>query len=178
MVVICLGPVCIPLWPVIALTLKPIWDRFVPDDWKEYLSKLWNRLIEFVCGKRKAYQKPSMRDTVASGTPAVQNITTLAEFEAVMADSHKRPVIIKFTADFCGPCKLISPHYELHAIRHHSKVGFHELDIERLDSVALELGVSSIPAFHVYVSGKKKAEVVGGNVEKLDRLIKDSIALV
>jgi thioredoxin-like negative regulator of GroEL len=173
MVVICLGPVCIPLWPIIALTLKPAWDRFVPDSWKQSLSRLWTRITDIVCAKRKDADSLAKKKRNTSDTACIGHIQSVKDFDNALAESHKRPIVIKFTAGFCGPCKLIAPHFELHAINLQSRIGFYELDIEALDSVALEVGVSSIPAFHVFVGGNKKAELVGGNVEKLDKLIED-----
>ena len=171
MVVICLGPVCIPLWPVIALTVKPLWDRFVPQAWKESLARTWNRISHRICQRRKASEGKSLLHD--QDNTYVRVIATRNDYESAIEESHKRPIIIKFTAEFCGPCKLIAPHFEHHALQLRDKMGFYELDIEALDSIALEVGVSSIPAFHVIQGGQKKLELVGSNLEKLEKLVRE-----
>jgi len=170
MVVICLGPVCLPLWPVIALTVKPLWDKVLPDSWKQAIVKFWAALLAMVCPKRSTGKSKPHKQSGGSKA-SVKHITSRADYENAINKSESQPIIIKFTADFCAPCKLIAPEFEKHAQRLHAKMGFYELDIETLDSLALEVGVSSIPAFHVISAGKKLDGLVGGNIDKLESFV-------
>ena len=171
MVVICLGPVCLPLWPLVALTVKPLWDRVVPETCKIALLKWWTAIAAFFCPSRTPQSSKAIKknDDIQS---LVKHIDSRADFETAMKQSNIHPIVIKFTADFCGPCKLIAPVFQQQAERFQGKMSFYELDIENLDSVALELGVASIPAFHVIRSEKKVDELVGANIDKLEAIIK------
>ena len=176
MVVICLGPVCIPLWPVLALTLKPIWDRLVPEAAKEWLIAFWIKLRDTVCPRRStpAKTKP-LTAPKAVGAGRIVKIESEEQYKAAVVASKKRPAVIKFTADFCNPCKLVAPRVLDLAHELEGKADFYEIDIEQLEDLAIELGVSSIPAFHVIASGTKQAEVVGTNIEKLRESIRSNL---
>ena len=79
--------------------------------------------------------------------------------------------ILKFTATWCNPCKQIQPVVIKMASENMGSILFCEIDIEVLDELAMDLKVSSIPAFHAYVCGKKVDEFVGANSQKLADLI-------
>ncbi len=38
--IICIGPVCVPVWPLLFLGLKPIWN-LLPEAQKETLRTFW-----------------------------------------------------------------------------------------------------------------------------------------
>ncbi|CAD7961924.1 unnamed protein product [Amoebophrya sp. A25] len=42
--IICLGPVCVPLWPVLFLALKPLWN-LLPEGAKERLRSFWDTYL-------------------------------------------------------------------------------------------------------------------------------------
>ena len=163
MVVVCLGPVCIPAWPLVALALKPICDKFIPASVKAHLTRIWVRINQMLCSRRKT--------TITSkggskSTGRIRRIRSEAEYDTISSASHCSPVLIKFTADFCGPCKQISPRF-IELAGRYSSISFYEIDIEELDELALKLGVCSIPAFHGLRGGRKVDEVVGANLQKV-----------
>ncbi len=169
--VICVGPICLPLWPIVAIAVKPIWDRFVPDEWKKGLVRCWDTLTGYICPRRHTtHSAITVRD---HGVDPVGRIASKRDFDAAMAESDTKPVVIKFTADFCAPCKLIAPHFRKHADHAQTRMRFYEMDIEEMDSLAIELGVSSIPAFHVFQNRRKTSDLIGANISKLDTLIQN-----
>lgn len=170
MVVICLGPICLPLWPLIALTVKPVWDRVFPVTTKQWLHSNWTKLQDCICRRRSnssVRHKPA-----ATGGSEVRNIQSEVDYSTLLSVSNELPVIIKFTAEFCGPCKLIDPVFRELSIGHRGKMVFAEIDIEQQDDLAIRLGVSSIPAFHVVKDSCKVEQLVGANAEKLESLVK------
>lgn len=48
--IICLGPFCVPIWPLFFLVAMPIWDR-LPESWRESLSNIWDTKIYPTCVK-------------------------------------------------------------------------------------------------------------------------------
>jgi thioredoxin 1 len=172
MVVICVGPVCIPLWPVLALTLKPVWDKLVPEAAKKWLIAMWMKLRHALCPRRTPEVKhKQVASHHANGPASIRAIQTEEEYKAALAATNKRPAVIKFTADFCNPCKLVAPRVLELAHEYEGKAEFFEIDIEQLDGLAIDLGVTSIPAFHVISNGAKVDEVVGTNMDKLAHYI-------
>ena len=166
MVVICLGPVCIPLWPVMALLVKPVWDRFVPDKVKSTLIQFWEKLITLFCSRRNSRTKTIATGSI-SGNDLRRKVNSEEDFASLLNESNEHPVIVKFSADFCAPCKLMDPIVDELARSFRGKVQFADLDIEVLDDLAIKQGVSSIPAFHVIRGGKTVEKLVGANSEKL-----------
>jgi thioredoxin 1 len=150
----------------VALLVKPVWDRFVPEKLKSKLVQFWEKLVNLFCSRRNPITK-----TIAAGPIPGQDlrrkITSEEDYASILNESNKRPVIVKFSADFCAPCKLMDPVVDELARSLRGKVHFADLDIEVLDDIAIKQGVSSIPAFHVIQGGKTVEKLVGANSEKL-----------
>lgn len=85
---------------------------------------------------------------------------TAANFEAEVLHSN-RPVLLDFYADWCGPCKMLSP--VLHEIAEEQgdtiKVG--KVNVDEQMELALRFQISSIPALMVFKDGKVAARAVG-----------------
>lgn len=77
------------------------------------------------------------------------------------------PCIVKFTADWCGPCKRMAPTYEKLAETYGQKIQFLEVDIDK--SPMLATNVQAIPLFLFYLNGDiiPDLTVRGGSVQML-----------
>ena len=77
-------------------------------------------------------------------------------------------VIIKYSADWCGPCKKIQPFYEeMCANTKGCKFLSEDVDDE-LEGWGCE--ISSIPVFHIYKNGNFD-QSIGGDLEQLQSII-------
>ena len=61
--------------------------------------------------------------------------------------------VIKFTADWCGPCKKIAPLFSNFASLHKDSIKFIEVDIDTSDKITNHEDVKSIPLFLFYHDG-------------------------
>lgn len=172
MPVICIGPICVPLWPIVAITLKPLWDRVLPDSFKLYLNNLWSRVTAKICPRRNERSISSRESASTKSDDAVIIIVESRKMFHNLTRAENPPVIFKFTAEWCGPCQQINPSVARLATKYQGRVLFAEIDIENLEDLALELGVASIPAFHGYSSGCKIDSFTGANAQKLEELVK------
>ena len=58
-----------------------------------------------------------------------------------------KPAIIDFYADWCGPCKVVSPILEELASEFDEKMDFYKIDTEDQKELASIFGIQSIPSF-------------------------------
>jgi thioredoxin 1 len=89
---------------------------------------------------------------------AVTKLTS-ETFDAIVKES-KKPIIIDFYADWCGPCKMISP--LLDQISEESDVvDICKINIDDHPDVATQFEVMTIPTLISFVDGKEYKRIIG-----------------
>uniref|UniRef100_A0A7N0VAD5 TPR repeat-containing thioredoxin TDX n=2 Tax=Kalanchoe fedtschenkoi TaxID=63787 RepID=A0A7N0VAD5_KALFE len=86
------------------------------------------------------------------------------------ASMTSRVAVLYFTATWCGPCRMMSPHYTSLA-RKHPKVVFLKVDIDEAVEVARQWNISSVPTFVFLKNCKEVDKVVGADKIALERKI-------
>ncbi|KAJ3336269.1 hypothetical protein HDU93_003177 [Gonapodya sp. JEL0774] len=100
----------------------------------------------------------------------VKIITAKKEWDDLLDSGAK--IAIDFFAEWCGPCKFISPYFEELSAKY-PDITFVKIDVDGDETgpVAEELGISAMPTFKVFHKKKQVAELVGASKEKLKSLI-------
>lgn len=85
---------------------------------------------------------------------------TSGTFEAEVLKSDI-PVIVDFWAEWCGPCKMLSPTVDTIAEEYAGKVKVFKLDVQTEAALASKYGVSSIPTLLLFKGGEVADRIVG-----------------
>lgn len=77
----------------------------------------------------------------------------LANFESEVEKSDI-PVLVDFYADWCGPCKMITPVMEKLAEKYEGTVKITKLNVDNAGELAERYGVSGIPTVILFKNGQ------------------------
>jgi putative thioredoxin len=110
----------------------------------------------------------------------VKDTTTQAFVKDVIEESKRQPVLVDFWAEWCGPCKQLTPVLEKVVRAAKGKVKLVKMDIDKHQAIPGQLGIQSIPAVIAFVNGQIADGFMGALPESqvtafIERVTKDKI---
>ena len=105
----------------------------------------------------------------------MSKIINASEFPTEVLNASE-PVLVDFYADWCGPCKMMSPALDKISEEYAGKAKVVKINVDENPEVAQQYGVMSIPNFKFFKGGQVVDEALGAMpatalTNKLDQLL-------
>ena len=85
---------------------------------------------------------------------------TDASFQSDVLE-HDKPIMVDFWAEWCGPCRAVSPILDAIASENADKLSIVKLNVDDNPETAEKYGITSIPAMFVFEKGQVVKRVIG-----------------
>jgi len=85
---------------------------------------------------------------------------TDANFATEVLASEK-PIMVDFWAEWCGPCRAVSPILDQIATEHAEKIDVVKLNVDLNPETAMKYQITSIPTMKVFRGGEVVKTVIG-----------------
>ena len=99
-----------------------------------------------------------MLQNLAGATPPAEGLvketTTQGFVKDVIEESKRQPVLVDFWAEWCGPCKQLTPVLEKVVKAAKGKIKLAKMDIDKHPAIPGQMGIQSIPAVIAFVNGQ------------------------
>jgi putative thioredoxin len=119
--------------------------------------------------------------TAAAATDGLIKDTSTQTFvKDVIEESRRQPVLVDFWADWCGPCKQLTPVLEKVVKAAKGKVKLVKLNTDKHPAIPGQLGIQSLPTVFAFVNGQPVDGFMGNLPESqvvafLERVTKGKI---
>ena len=84
----------------------------------------------------------------------IKDTTTQTFVKDVIEESKRQPVLIDFWAEWCGPCRQLTPMLEKAVRAAKGKVKLVKMNIDQHPAIPGQMGIQSIPAVIAFVDGR------------------------
>jgi thioredoxin 1 len=78
----------------------------------------------------------------------------------------QKPILIKYSADWCSPCKIMEPILEEISNEYKNKLDVYKIDIEEEFELSEYFHIKSIPSIMFIPVGNEKPKMLVGGVSK------------
>jgi putative thioredoxin len=84
----------------------------------------------------------------------IKDTTTQTFVKDVIEESKRQPVLIDFWAEWCGPCRQLTPMLEKAVRNAKGRVKLVKMNIDQHPAIPGQMGIQSIPAVIAFVNGQ------------------------
>jgi thioredoxin 1 len=90
---------------------------------------------------------------------AAPNVTDASFAEDVL--NSEDTIMVDFWAEWCGPCRAVSPILDAIATEHADKIKIVKLNVDHNPQTAMKYQITSIPAMKVFKGGEVVKTIIG-----------------
>ncbi|ABK76676.1 thiol-disulfide isomerase [Cenarchaeum symbiosum A] len=103
-------------------------------------------------------------------------ITQISDTKSWESDvmNSPTPVFVDFWAEWCGPCRMVTPVVEELASDYEGKVSFVKVNVDEANELASRYNVFSIPTLALFSKGKIIGQQVGAASKEAYKKMIDS----
>ena len=91
--------------------------------------------------------------------PSTKDVTD-ATFRSEVLE-HEKPIMVDFWAQWCGPCRAVSPILDKIAEENTDKFSIVKLNVDENPETVEKYGITSIPAMFVFDGGEVVKRIIG-----------------
>ncbi|QUC18066.1 uncharacterized protein UV8b_02307 [Ustilaginoidea virens] len=105
------------------------------------------------------------------------DIKSPSEWQSLLSGTSV--VVTDFYADWCGPCKMIAPHFQRLANQHSvpKKIAFAKVNVDSQQQIAQQNAVSAMPTFKIFHNGSCIQTIQGANPASLSDAVAKAVQL-
>ena len=171
----CIGGVCVPYTAVVPLALlvfkwclsKLAKLGLVPDSVCKALNL--QQFEQSSCCKTD--EKTGKTTCTAKST--VRELKDEEDFNNLLKEGDI--MLLKFTADWCNPCKAIQPFFEELSGRYAGEADFLTIDVDEFEGIASKYKVAMMPTFVAVQKDKVLGELKGSSQPQLEAFVKEHL---
>ena len=189
----CIGGICIPYSAILPLILiilqylaKPLHNAgLLPDVIAKRIGLVNATNVQEAVLEEEEEDKKRKRRSKGCKTECCTNAKENDPQEVVMIESMEEyteavknndTVIVKMTAEWCKPCKVIHSYFagQLASQYSNGRTKFVIVDVDAMDEIATEFSVSILPSFVAVKNGTVEGKYTGSDEKKLEEFVKKS----
>jgi thioredoxin 1 len=101
----------------------------------------------------------------------MSEVVTGADFQEKVLDSAI-PVLVDFSATWCGPCRMVAPLIAQVAEEQAGRVAVYTLDIDNDRELAMRYHINAVPCMMLFKGGQPVGQLVGAvGKDKIEALV-------